>query len=546
MNRPQIFDQADVRSYDHLWGWRDMLYATSSLVQAILGGTTTVASGLAATPTGPASLTINIAAGQIYQLGQVDATAYGSLTADTTQVLQQGLASAQTVLLSTAGLSTGQSRWALIQANFAQVDDIPSDDPNGGLLPFVNPSNPSGPPWSGPNNTGTMLNTRRMGVCNISVVYGNAASTGTEVPPNASAGCVGLYLIDLAFGQTAVSSGQIKVAGPSVGTGVPSNYPVAPFLSGLLNGHHNGKAGQAPQINLASEVAGVLPRANIAAWNGLSSIGVKTASYTVLASDFGGALFYSPSAAANGTFTIPNGTTPGDMLTFLNRTASWTLTVQMAAGATGAIIGFGVNGSSFTIAPNDDAVLFWSGTNWHILYWSGAFGLQDYKVINDANYTILTTDFQKYVILDSGATAPRTFFLSDGITPGDLVYIANASTAQPLTLQVGAGSAAHFFGPGMGVGVSSFTLQGQDAFVVWTGSNWHVGFYTGTFDLAGVVTTFNGVGSAALVHSASQLTTGSTYSGSSFTGFGLSGTWKCITSAGPAGGLYFSLITRTA
>jgi hypothetical protein len=63
-------------------------------------------------------------------------------------------------------------------------------------------------------------------------------------------------MVDLAYGQTAVAQSQIKTCGPSVGTGVPTNYPVAPFLAGLLNSHHGGVAGQAPQIKM-TELASV-------------------------------------------------------------------------------------------------------------------------------------------------------------------------------------------------------------------------------------------------------------------------------------------------
>ena len=40
----------------------------------------------------------------------------------------------------------------------------------------------------------------------ISVVYGTPASTGSEAPPNPASGCVPLYLIDLSYGQTAITN----------------------------------------------------------------------------------------------------------------------------------------------------------------------------------------------------------------------------------------------------------------------------------------------------------------------------------------------------
>jgi hypothetical protein len=263
MDRPIIYDQSQGRDYDVLQGWRANLIALGQSVGDILGGVSTVVTGLAATPTTPASLTINIAAGDVYQLAAIDGTAYGSLAADAAQTMQQGFALAQQVALNTSGLSSGQSRWALVQANFSQQDEIPGDDPNGGVLAYLNVSNPTGQPFSGPNNSGQAQNTRRQAVCVISVIFGNVATTGSEAPPNPSPSCVPLYLIDLAFGQTTIAANQILIAGPSVGNNVPNNYPRAPFLAGLLAQHHTGAAGQAPQIDLTAEVRNKLPLANL-------------------------------------------------------------------------------------------------------------------------------------------------------------------------------------------------------------------------------------------------------------------------------------------
>lgn len=263
MNRSIIYDQAQGRDYDVLNGWREGLYGLGQATLNLLGSASTVIGGFAATPTGPTSLTINVAAGEIFETTSVDATAYGSLAPDASQTMQIGHADAQALVLTTAGLSSGQSRWALVQATFTQVDDIPADDPNGGLLAYLDATNPAGPPWSGPDNTGVTQPTRRKAVATVSVIYGVVAATGTEVPPNPSANNVPLYLIDLAFGQTTVSAGQILVAGPSVGANVPNNYQQAPFLAGLLNSHHSGGAGQAPKIDLTKEVQGVLPMTNL-------------------------------------------------------------------------------------------------------------------------------------------------------------------------------------------------------------------------------------------------------------------------------------------
>ena len=60
-------------------------------LQAILG-TTTQVDGLACTPTTPASLAVNVATGSIYTQAAIDATAYGTIAADTVnQIVKQGI-----------------------------------------------------------------------------------------------------------------------------------------------------------------------------------------------------------------------------------------------------------------------------------------------------------------------------------------------------------------------------------------------------------------------------------------------------------------------
>jgi hypothetical protein len=262
VNRPIIYSEEVPRSFDVLSGWKDTATALSWLFQDVLGSSAGLIAGLAATPTGPASLTINLAQGRVYQLSALDSTGYGSLASDSTVVVQQGTAAAQTVTVSLADLTSGKSKWALIQAQVAQVDVVRSGDPTSGILQFWNAANPT-QPLEGQANNGQPLPTVRTETATVNVIYGAIANTGVEVPPNPSAGFIGLYLIDLAFGQTAINSNQILVAGPSVGANVPSNYPQAPFLAGALNQHHKGTSGQAPQIDLTSEVKNALPYANI-------------------------------------------------------------------------------------------------------------------------------------------------------------------------------------------------------------------------------------------------------------------------------------------
>jgi microcystin-dependent protein len=261
-NRSIFYDEQQPDPFDFLWQFKDILAALGAIELDLTGQTTTMATGFAPAPTAPASLTINLTSGRIYQQSVMDSSAYGALPSDSSIVQQQGAAPAQSVTLSTAGLTSGQSMWALVQAQFSQVDVVRTGDPTGGVINFWNAANPT-QPFQGPNNDGSSLPTERKATVSIQVIYGSPASTGSEVPPNPTSGWVPLYLVDLAFAQTTITSGQILVAGPSVGSNVPSNYPGAPFLAGLLNQHHKGTPGQAPQIDLTSEVKNILPLLNL-------------------------------------------------------------------------------------------------------------------------------------------------------------------------------------------------------------------------------------------------------------------------------------------
>jgi hypothetical protein len=268
VDRPIIYTEEQARGYDVSKGWQDTFkgigwLASDLLNYALTTGGQTVVAGCAGTQTSPTSLSINISAGEIYYYGILDPNPEGDLPADGSSRYMQGHTSATTVALSTSALSSGQSQWALVQATFAFVDVVRSGDPSGGVLPFYNAANPTSP-LQGQGGSGAVLNTEHQATITFSVVYGTPATTGSQVPPSAATGNVGLYLILLTYGQTTILTGNILVAGPSVGTGVPSNYPVAPFLAGLLSSHHSGNPGQAPKVNLATEVQGTLPSTNYA------------------------------------------------------------------------------------------------------------------------------------------------------------------------------------------------------------------------------------------------------------------------------------------
>lgn len=267
MDRSIIYSQEQGRSFDFCNFEKDVCFALGRMYSGVMGlapTSATVIDGFAATQTSPASLSVNLAGGHIYQVAAIDPTGFGALPSDSSNIYNQGRAAAQVVALTTAGLSSGQKQWALIEVQFQTVDAVRASDPNGGIPLFWNSSNPASP-LNGQSGNGFVIPTVRQGFAAVQVIYGTAVASGSEVPPAVTAGWTPMYLVDLAFGQTTILNGQIVAAGPSVGPNVPSNYAQSPFVAGLLSSHHNGKLGQAPKIQLtsAAEVQGILPLSNM-------------------------------------------------------------------------------------------------------------------------------------------------------------------------------------------------------------------------------------------------------------------------------------------
>lgn len=194
----------------------NVMVAMGRLVMDLLGSSTLV-SGLACTPTAPASLKVNIGAGAIYSLQNVDGTAYSSLPANTAdQIMKQGIqfASDNLQLTMTAPTTPGYSIIYLVQAAFSETDA------GSTVLNYYNADNPA-VPYSGPNNSNTPNTTVRAGRINIQAKAG-VAGTSPSVPA-ADTGFVPLYQITVAYAQTAITAGNITVAAG------------APFLTTLPN-----------------------------------------------------------------------------------------------------------------------------------------------------------------------------------------------------------------------------------------------------------------------------------------------------------------------
>lgn len=193
-------------------------------LSAALMGSNTYFHGLACTPTSPASMSVQVAPGEIYSLQNIDGTAYSSLPADTTHsILKQGLLQDAATLTLTAPTTSGQSINYLIQVAYQDVD--------GGstVLPYYNASNPT-QAWSGPNNTGEPQSTVRSGACSVNYKAGVSATTGLQTTPPPDAGYIGAYVVTIANGQTTITSGNIALA---------ANAPFIPS-SGIVSGIQSG------------------------------------------------------------------------------------------------------------------------------------------------------------------------------------------------------------------------------------------------------------------------------------------------------------------
>lgn len=197
---------------DILKSEKNTLIGLSKLAHALLGDGPWL-KGLGCVPTAPASLQVQVNPGQIYQLANLDATAYGSLAADTThQLLKQGVLLDAVTLSCPAPGTAGQSINYLIEVGYLDTD--------GGstVLPYYNSSNPA-QAYNGPNNSGTSQNTVRQGQCSVQVKAGTAAATGTQQTPAPDAGYIGAWVVTVANGQTTITAGNIAI------------YSGAPFLA---------------------------------------------------------------------------------------------------------------------------------------------------------------------------------------------------------------------------------------------------------------------------------------------------------------------------
>jgi hypothetical protein len=221
MDRNIVYPGAIPLDTDLLSINRNTMIALGFLMRATLGSGVVV-DGLACTPTLPASMSVQVMPGSLVQMSVVDATPYGSLSADTTDPLpKMGINLVPLHFQVQAPVNSGYSVNYLIQACLQESDQNPI------VLPYYNASNPS-QPYSGPTNSGLPQATLRGQSVQLQLKSGVPSSTGTQLTPAADQGWVGLYIITASYGQTTVVSNNI------------STLPTAPFITWKLPGLHPG------------------------------------------------------------------------------------------------------------------------------------------------------------------------------------------------------------------------------------------------------------------------------------------------------------------
>lgn len=202
MDRQIVYSGQVPQTTDLLNTNRQTMIALAKLC-ADLFGTSTVISGLGCVPTTPASMSVTVNPGQIYQLANVDGTPYSALPQDAAHsLLKQGiLMDAQSFVLA-APATSGYSQNYLIQAAYLE------SDVNNVVLPYYNSANPS-QAFNGPGGSGNAQPTTRAGQVSLQLVAGTAAATGTQTTPAVTAGYVGLAVVTVANGQSTITNASI-------------------------------------------------------------------------------------------------------------------------------------------------------------------------------------------------------------------------------------------------------------------------------------------------------------------------------------------------
>jgi hypothetical protein len=214
MDRQIVYSGQIPLSTDLLSAEKNAYLALLKLAAGVLG-TNTLINGLSCVPTNPASDSVIVNPGEVYSLQTLDANAYSDLGTDSRSVLKQGIITSQTTLNLAQPATIGYSVNYLIEVAFSETDA------GSTILPYYNSGNPA-QPYSGPGGTGAFQNTVRQDTIIIQAKAGIAAPTNSQATPTVDVGFIGLFVVQVDYGQTAIGSNHI------------THVSGAPFISETL------------------------------------------------------------------------------------------------------------------------------------------------------------------------------------------------------------------------------------------------------------------------------------------------------------------------
>jgi len=137
VDRQTIYYGQLPRETDLLLAEQNTMVALAKLSAGVLGATTIV-NAFQCTPTTPASLNVLLTAGEIYQMENLEASNWSSISADTTDsILKQGILLEPVTIGITPPTTTGYSQVFLVEVQY-QDSDVGSV-----VLPYYNASNPA-------------------------------------------------------------------------------------------------------------------------------------------------------------------------------------------------------------------------------------------------------------------------------------------------------------------------------------------------------------------------------------------------------------------
>jgi hypothetical protein len=410
-------------------------------MQAILG-TSTVVSGLACTPTGPASLQVLVGPGTIYAQENVDGTAYGSIGSDTThQIVKQGINLGTIALTLAVPSTTGQSVNYLIQAAYQDTDT------GSTVLPYYNASNPA-VAYNGPANSGVSQNTIRAGQCIINAKAGVSATTGTQTTPAPDAGFTGLWVVTVAHGATTITSPNIVLnsGAPFIPYTLP-NIPIRTrltanttfYVSTTGSDSNNGLASTTPWLTLQHAATTIQNNYDLAGFTATVSVADGT---------------YSAGVTINGPFVGSKGV--GSVIFLGDTTTPTNCIISLAGNCFGASGGATYSVSGFQLASSGSYGINPDGNGSEISYSLMNFGAcsvahvgvgVDARASCTGNYTISGNSTYHWFAGGSGsdvAVGAQTITLTG--TPAFSGAFANATNASSIII-----NGATFSGSATGV-----------------------------------------------------------------------------------------------